>query len=174
MVDEGAQAGKKEFRKRDWVIAAIILLAITALGSFLYSHFGTSHNPIPKDIRADVAYTLYYPGQLPDGWEVEPGSFKIDDGVVFYRLKDSTHKNVSAIVTIQPTPTNFDYERYYKDNLRSVAKFMTPLGEAAIGKTIDNWLVGSQPTPDSWMLITSNSPKVTPGNIRAMLSGMKE
>lgn len=150
-------------------IPALILIIVAGLSTYFL--FFVSHDPIPKSIRSQVSFTLFYPSSLPTGWSIDKSSFYADpsDQVVGYRLSG---QDAYLGITIQPTPSSFDFSNFYTKQLGDTTQFLTPLGQGAIGKANNNY-VGSLDTPTSWVLTSSNASSVSKSDIQYVLSHMQ-
>jgi hypothetical protein len=60
----------------------LLTLLIGSTGAWFYSR--QNAGPIPKSIVTSVAFPLYYPVALPDGYKLQKSSVKNVDGLVFY------------------------------------------------------------------------------------------
>lgn len=168
-MDEGAPK-RAIFLKRPliYIICGIFLIAA---GVAIFEIFFVTRDPIPKNIRSQANFTLFYPGSLPSGWNIDNSSYYADTSaqVVGYRLKGP---NGYLGVTIQPVPSSFNFNDFYTKRLANTSQFLTTLGQGAIGKS-GNTYIGSLDTPSSWVLTTSNSSGVSKTDIQYILSHMK-
>lgn len=168
-MEEGA-AGKTSLFKRllFYIACCFIIIAVSLAITFV---FLIPHDPIPKNIRSQVSFTLYYPNKLPAGWSLDKTSFYADtnDQVVGYRLKGPSG---NLGVTIQPVPKNFSYNDFYTRRLSYTVQFLTPLGQGAVG-TAEGQLIGSLVTTNSWVLTSSNSTNIKSTDIQSIISNLK-
>jgi hypothetical protein len=149
--------------------AICFVVAIGATGA--YYTFFVPHDPIPKNIRSQVNFSLYYPKTLPQNWILDKSSFYTDASsqVVGYLLR-GPHGNLN--ITIQPVPKTFNFTDFYTKRLSNTVQFLTPQGQGAIGKA-SNQLVGSLVTPSSWVLASPSSSGVTQADIQTALNNLQ-
>jgi hypothetical protein len=158
MVDE---VERKNFSKKDWVIALCILVAVCgAIGGFLFYKFGVSHNPIPEATRTKFALPILYPSSIPDGYRYEKDSARLQKGVLFYKLTNGD----STISFSQQISPQHDPGLEY---LVGFSPLETPIGKAYSGKK------GESPTvllltDRTFVTITSGSD--VPANIVSLLA----
>lgn len=152
-----------------YVPACLLLLAV---GFGVYYEFIAAHDPIPKNIRSQVSFTLYYPKSLPPGWSINKSSYYVDtsDQVVGYNLQGP---NGNLNLSIQPVPKSFNFNDFYTKRLTGTIQFLTPLGQGAIGKSNDKY-VGSLETTSSWVLATPGSGGVSQADIQFALDHLQE
>jgi len=168
MADE--EVRKKSPSKKLLLFAAPLVVIIIAGG--LFYKFKAPHDPIPKSISSQAAFTLYYPKALPQHWSLDKSSFyaNSNDQVVGYLLR-GPHANLN--ITIQPVPRNFNFTSFYNQRLSGTVQFLTPLGQGAIGKA-NNQLVGSLVTTSAWVLASpSSSTGVAQTDIQFILSHLQ-
>lgn len=117
-------------RKKLIVCIVVILIVLCVLVGLYLTRPKT---PIPENIRKQADFPLYYPERLPDGYKLDKGSVKYENGVVFYSLvKDSS----SLLISEQSIPSNPPD----LDHLKGFSKIATFAGNVALGS------VNNQPT----------------------------
>lgn len=126
--------------------------------------------PVPSSVRAAVDFPLLYPTELPTGFSLKKNSFSVSKDVVVFEAVNTS--SVSIAFSDQKKPIGFDFATFYKQGLTSSTTFNTNIGEAAIGNA-NGRLLGSVTTDQSWLLVTSDSSKVTSANIRLILQNLK-
>jgi hypothetical protein len=151
------------------ILIGLIILFLIAGGVIFYFAYH-SHSPIPAEVQKQVTFPLYYPGKLPAGYALNKDSFQAtSDAIVYYADKG----NDRITISIQPRPQGFDFQKFYQQTLNNSEQFLTPLGQAGIGKAQDR-LLGSLATDESWILVSSNSPGIKAADIRLVLSHLKK
>lgn len=163
------EVGRRYFAKR--LLYLLLPMAVIVIGVWAYFIFFKSHDPIPKSVRSQVSFTLYYPGSLPKGWSLDRSSFYANssDEVAGYLIK-GPQGNLN--ITVQPVPKNFDFTNLYSRRLTGTVQFLTPLGQGAIGRA-SSQLVGSLVTPSSWVLASPGSSGVTQADMQYVLSHLQ-
>lgn len=110
-------------------------------------------NPIPKEIRDQATFTLYYPEQLPKGYEIDEDSFdfKQEEQVVLYKL---TAKGKPTIfIASQPKPDGFNFDEFAETKLSNQKGVITPLGKGILATAEGSKLI-SLPTEKGWIIIS--------------------
>lgn len=156
---------------RKWQLIILIpsIAVIGGLGTYFVAR---DSNPIPPKIQKSVQFPLYYPQQLPKGWQVDSNSFSQGSNVVLFRITDKNNTSKGVSVTIQPQQDTFDIDRFYKETLTKSTQFTTSLGQAAIGEGTLGTRVGSIVTGESWILVTAPKDNATNSDIRTILSSL--
>lgn len=157
------------FKKPIVYVPVTLLLIVAAAGSYFL--FFVTRDPIPQSIRSQVGFTLYYPKSLPAGWSIIKTSYYADtsDQVVGYTIQGpSGNLNLS----IQPVPKSFNFNDFYTKRLSGTVQFLTPLGQAAIGKSGGQY-VGSLETTSSWVLASSSAGAIPLTDIQFVLSHLQ-
>jgi hypothetical protein len=168
-MEEGA-SGKTSLFKRPlfYIVSGLVIVVAALLSMYVLL---VPHDTIPKNIRSQANFTLFYPGKLPAGWSVDKSSFYADrsDQVVGYRIKGPSG---NLGITIQPVPKGFDFNDFYTKRLSYTVQFLTPLGQGAVG-TAEGQLIGSLVTTSSWVLTSSNSSNIKSTDIQSIISNLK-
>jgi hypothetical protein len=156
----------KRFLNKKAVSAAIIALMIVAGAAYA---FASGTNPLPRTVRKQASYTLYYPAKLPAGYSFDQSTARFADGVVTYSLSGPGGHNV--LVSEQSPPGDFDVENFNAAQIKERTTIQTPNGTAYVG-TVESNRVASQVSQGTWILITG--PKdVTADSIGAIISSLK-
>jgi len=103
------------------VVAGAIIAGIVILAT------GNSSS-IPVAISKEAGFPLYYPSPMLKGYTYQTGSAKLENGVVFYTLKDGVS---NTIVSEQAAPANPPA----LTQLAGFTSLKTLAGNAAIGTT---------------------------------------
>lgn len=141
--------------------ALIFIIAIASTGIL----FLRDRDPIPKAIRQQANFSLYYPAGIP----IDPGSIQLTHQKL---LSYSVHYKGSIVyVTIQPKPQYFDFASFDK-NIKAATTLRTNLGLATIGLA-GGRVIGDLPTLDSWVLLSSQS-STQPSSIAYILKSLKK
>lgn len=156
-------------RRYAYLLAVGLVLAVGAVG---WLYMDKLSNPIPSEIREKSNLALYYPERLPDGYLLDENSFKIDGQIVtFTALADDNRK---IIFTLQGRPQTFDFQKFYQQGLSGTEQFTTPAGQAAIGKSPTQQLIGNLVGEKTWVIVSSSSPSLTASDLKLVLNGLKE
>lgn len=157
--------------KRTPLLVLLALLAIAAGGSYWYFvHNTAAAAPIPASIRSEVNFPLMYPSKLPNGFSIDKNSFSVKSGVVLFSANDANGTKIAF--TVQPRPSTFAFDTFYKQGLSGTTTFDTPVGQAAIGQANGHPL-GSLTTDQSWLLVSSASNKIQSNGLRLILQNVK-
>lgn len=154
---------------RNLVILATVLAAGAGAVTYAYPKY-ISPNPFPAQIRQNAEISLLYPTKLPAGYQADKASFSLENNILIYSIADGGKK---MVVTLQKTPTNFDFDSFYKQQLTGTQQFQTQYGQATIGKNNGHYL-GSLPAGDTWLLISTNSPSVSMDDMSTVLQNLKK
>lgn len=98
--------------KRRKLVVVLCLLGIVLLtaGAAYWLLFARSVPPLPKEIVAQASFPVYFPKELPEGYNISPKDVVNTDGVLFYTLKTEDNKH-SITVSLQAVPKDFDPTR---------------------------------------------------------------
>lgn len=148
---------------------SIFFIAVLAVSiSGIYWHISRADkSPFPQSVRAETTFPLYYPKPLPAEWAIVPTSFYFSQGVAGYRIKGPSG---SINITIQTTPRDFDFTTFYTKKLTNTSLISTPLGEGAIGKADNSFLVGSLTIGSTWILAAPSANTVLQPDIQFVLN----
>jgi hypothetical protein len=139
-------------------------------GFFGYQKFHVQ-NPFPEDIRSQSKLDLLYPTKLPDGYTIDRQNISLSNGILIY---DATNPSGNRLVfTIQATPANFNFDSFYKQQLTNRQQYDTGFGPAIIGKN-SNRSLGSLVDDDTWLLLSTNTPKVTASDMSLVMTHLKQ
>lgn len=166
---EHTKSRPKPARKR--VILLVVSLLVITTGSIYYYVSANNRSPFPASIRSEAAFPLYYPHPLPAGWTFVANSFYLSQGIAGYRITSSSG---SINITIQTVPHNFDFTTLYSKSLANSSLLTTSLGEGAIGKADNSFLVGSLVIGNTWILATPSATAISQPNIQFVLSHLKK
>jgi hypothetical protein len=151
-------------------VAGASLLVLCGVGTGVYVvHARLSASPFSAEASRSAGLPLYYPAKLPDGWRIDPGSLHTDTGMAYYQLANASN---IINVTLQTRPSSFNFNNFYTETLHNTTQFLTPLGQAAIGKA-DGHYLGSLAIDDIWILVTPGSPDLPADDLHTILSNMR-
>lgn len=140
----------------------VIIIAI-ALSSIVW--LDDNRDPVPNAIQKAVVFPVYYPSPIPKGYNYKAGSWKIEDGMVFYELQNG---NRSITFGEQSTPSNLPK----LTDIPSFNNLDTSIGKAAIGAN------GTQPaaviaTKSTLIAINSDSTDIASSTISGIAQSMR-
>lgn len=116
-------------------------------------------NRLPETIVSQATFPLYSPAKLPPGFKLNTNSFSATSQVVTFSITYEDNKKL--IVSQQPTPSEFDFEKFYMNSLFGAKEVLTPLGKAVIGQ-IKDATFASVVTDRTWIII--NAPAGLPAD----------
>lgn len=145
--------------KRRLALAAACLVV---LAGGLWWHETRSGSPVPKDIRGQVGFAIYYPDQskLPKGYVLDTQSFReADPGVVLFSVRYGNSRSMAFSETVKPASDVID--KFYASAIPVHTQLTTSLGKAVIGaygsgkdlRTIASLPINNGP----WLIITAPS-----------------
>lgn len=149
-------ADKNGLKKYIIIAVGVILIFLSSL--VLYIIYKPSPNPIPKSTVESVTFPLYFPSDLPRGYKFNPNSIKSNNHAVLYTLTND--RSSTIVISIQPTPTEFNFEEFHLKQISGSKEVLTKSGKAVIGM-LTNRTVGSLVTDKSWVLTSA------PANVSA-------
>jgi hypothetical protein len=162
-------APRPKRRLRRAIISLFIILTAAAVGGlWAYPRYAAA-DPFPADIRSQAGTSLLYPKKLPAGYSVDPSTMHLTSGVLIYAANKGGPR---LIFTIQKTPPSFDFETFYKKELTNSQQFLTPYGQAIIGKNQDRYL-GSLVAGDTWLLLSTNNTDISLNDMSLVMNNLK-
>jgi hypothetical protein len=108
---------------RTWFIVAILLLILLCVGGFILFHKTTA---LPQAITSNVSFPVYYPTDLPAGYQLDKNSIKTQDQRLFYQFQKGSN---IIYVTEQSAPSHPPDLK----NLDGFGQVSTITGEAVLG-----------------------------------------
>lgn len=145
-------------------LAFIPLVLVALCGIVLWYAVLRHPNPFPPTIHA-AKYSLFYPRVLPPGFYIDKNSFEQTSAVTTYTIVYGGDKKL--IFTMQPKPSNFNFEDFHKEGKR----LNSPIGQAYAGAVNERTVV-SIPTDNSWLLISVPS-EIKTSDLQKVLSGLE-
>lgn len=137
------------------VKAVLVGIGIAVVVAALFLLLPTKPTVVPKDIRKNIPFSIYYPDQskLPKGYTLQKASFTSpDSGVVLYAV---TFPRGKFVLSVQEKPDKEELDSFTNQRLPVRYTLSTPNGRATVG-VLGNQLVASLPTnSDSWVIVTS-------------------
>lgn len=168
-----AAAQRHTRRKRRRLVRPLIVLLVIAglaAGGWFGYHEVRPQNPFPADVSSQTKLDLLYPAKLPPGYSVNRQDMSLSNGVLIY---DATNPAGNRLVfTVQPTPSGFDFNTFYKMQLTGSRQEQTPYGTAVIGRNSGRSL-GSLVDGDTWLLLSTNTPDVSLDDMSLVLGNLK-
>lgn len=126
-------------------------------------------NPIPIAVQESVTYPLYYPTELPPGYQIDQFSFQANNQVVLYSL--TKQGSPSIAVSIQARPNGFDFDDFNNKQLRGSKAIANDAGDGLVGLYADR-ILGSLLTDKSWVLVNAPS-KVPAKDIEMVMESLR-
>jgi hypothetical protein len=154
---------------RKFALLTVILAALAGAGVYAYPKF-IAPNPFPASIQHDANLSLLYPAKLPAGYQIDKTSFSLANDILIYTAASGDKK---MVFTLQKTPSTFNFDSFYKQQLTGTQQFQTPYGQATVGKNNGHYL-GSLPAGDTWLLVSTNSPAVNMDDMSIALQNLKK
>jgi len=138
-------------KKTILVIAAALVAGLMIIFSAWFFVFRDT-GPIPQQYRKGLDFTLYYPTKLPDGYEVDKGSFKREGKVLIFSINAPKGKNIAVsqqaapadIPAHKPSPAPID--------IPGEIIFTVAAGSAQVSLWGDKY-VADVITNDSWIIM---------------------
>jgi hypothetical protein len=140
--------------RRRLIIAGAVVVITAAIGTGVIYQTGRRINQLPETIANQVTFPLYYPAKMPPGFQLDKDSFSATSQVVTYSVTYGDSRNL--VVSQQPTPKDFDFEKFYLNSLFGAKEVITPLGKAVIGQ-IDEAAFASIVTDRTWIIVNAKS-----------------
>lgn len=159
----------KKRRLLKFFIFFLVLAALAGGGFVAYQKYHTK-NPFSADIQQNASIDLLYPAKLPAGYTVDPASILQTNGILTYNAKKGTQK---LVFTLQKTPTAFDFNTFYKQQIANNHSYSTQFGTAVIGQN-SNRSLGSLVDDSTWLLLTTNSSRVSQDDMSLVLTHLKK
>lgn len=152
-------------------VTVLVLSVCLILGAASYWLFvKPSVPPALKEAKANVTFRVYYPHGNPSGYHLKQGSITSGSAVIIFSF---TKKGEGDIVTTQQAaPPQFNFQDFYKKQLFGSSTFLTPQGEAVIGRTPDGKAVVSLTKDSTWIIITATEKKVRPQEMQVFTKSL--
>lgn len=141
-------------RRKKWIVLGMIVLLVTSIAVII-----TYPRPQPtattevkqsglEQLAAQAGFTVFVPGELPQGFSLDEASASLSSGVLLYTIRGPNGSHV--IVTQQQKPSNFDYQAIVTDS-----SFKTPYGTATAYEQSDKSM-GSLVSDTTWVVCNSS------------------
>ncbi len=109
-----------------WVISVLLVTSLGLAGGGLYYYRWRSDWPIPKVVRSQIQFPIYYPSSMPKGYSYQKGFAKIQNGILFYKITSGNRTIVIGEQAIPVAPPDLS-------SLIGFKKIVTLAGNAAVG-----------------------------------------
>ena len=109
-----------------WVISILLVVSLGLAGGGLYYYHQRSDWPIPKTVRSQIQFPIYYPSPMPNGYNYQKGFAKVQNGILFYKITSGNRIIVISEQAIPNAPPDLN-------NLIGFKKLVTLAGTAAVG-----------------------------------------
>lgn len=144
---------------RKFKIAAVILVVAGlafAGGLGVAMLFLPSAASVPADIKQKAGFSVFVPVRLPGKYTVVRDSFSIQEETVVFKASDGA--GGSIIFTEQKKPTNFNFDDFYKNQMKNAKVVDEAMFSTIIGKTVNEEInLVSVVTDDTWVLISTRT-----------------
>lgn len=109
-------------------------------------------DPYRSEQRAATSFQLYYPSQLPPGYEIDFGSLgRLEQTIVNLRVRNTAGQELT--ISQQQRPDGFDFKTFYNSFAERQTESLT-LGEVTVGViNNDTVRVASLVTDTTWILV---------------------
>lgn len=133
-----------------WVILALtgILAALFLVWVFAFHETG----PIPRKYRSGLSFQLYYPSHLPDGFTVDPKSYKREGDVLIFVIKSEHTKGVSVAEQAVPASMPVHQISTTPFQIPGERTFSTNIGQGHLGLWGANY-VADIVTDETWIIM---------------------
>jgi hypothetical protein len=146
---------KKRFIKP--ILIGLLVIALIAGGTVYYFKFykASQKHYFPSYIRKDqVNIAVYYPVNLPPGFQVNNDFKLLQDNILYYSVSDSA--GTKFYVTIQALPVNFNFQDF-KKKFTKPDEYPTAAGDALVGQVGSSVLGSIRTIGNSWIIINSTN-----------------
>lgn len=151
-MEEGQEQKRSSRRnKKIWLAISIVTLVIIVAAVPVYYFVYRVNDPIPRAIKEQAGFTLFYPSKLPPTYKIDTESFQYNEQRVTYTISSPSQPRI--LVTIQPKPTDYDTENF-NQKLPGRSSLNTDYGSAVIGQ-VGSGKLGSLVSDDVWVLISA-------------------
>lgn len=151
-------------------IAAVLVAALAAGYVFFGANDKGATSSIPQSIRQESQIPLYYPATLPEGWSVNPATFRQDGQIVLFVVATPSG---DINVTQQARPNNFNFEKFHREVLQQGTIVLASIGEGAVGAA-DSKLIGSLLTDKTWILLTPSTDDISKGQLVRLMNTLTQ
>jgi len=134
------------------VLAAIVAIVVAVAAVVIFVARPGGHDPLPADIKKEANFTLYYPKKVPEGFHFDNALYDASTHVVTYDY--TTNDGNKLYFSLQPKPSNFNFDNFNKKQLSGAHQTDTPIGAATIG-ILQQETVSSVVTDKTWVLISA-------------------
>jgi len=152
-----ARVRKIKIKKNKRKIFLIMIVLVIAVAGFVYYKYESRYRFFPSDIHRQADFSLYYPTQLPAGFNIDKTSIKLNQPgpgqlYVAYYIRFGGKKRLT--VSIQKRPKAFDYQSLYNQQFTDTSAFIAADGTGVVGES-RFILTTSFVTKKSWLFITA-------------------
>jgi hypothetical protein len=114
-------------------LSLILLFGLIALGIVAaWYKIAGSTSIVPKKIQTSVDFSVYYPKDLPPGYELDAESFRLaEPGVVLFAVNYGDRKDI--VFSEQQQPPSSDIDKFITSYMPLNTVLQLPLGQARIG-----------------------------------------
>lgn len=150
-------------------IMPISLIGIIVIGIGIWLNEQQDLIPLPTEIVEAATSTIYLPSPLPNGYFLDKTSPRVDQGTVFYTLRNNS-ANQAVTISIQSKPAGFDAKPLVAQ--RVATEVASPLGAAYNASTEDKStyiLV----TTDKTLIFMNSESKIDDATMTTLLASLK-
>jgi hypothetical protein len=147
-------AAKRSWRKRALIVTAAIVIAACAAVFILRKPADSSSRYSLGQMSQNVAFPLYAPTWLPEGWFVHRQSLSVASEVVTFTVNDS--KGQRLVFTEQPKPPQENLDTFYNQQLSGSTTTDSAAGRVTMGQFEGSSIAGIS-GERTWILIRTVS-----------------
>lgn len=145
------------------LIVALVLIIVTILRQPSVS--------IPKAITQNSNLPIYLPDQLPGNYKLDEGSFDLAEknSVLIFVANDGAGSKL--FFSEQQKPRDFDFNDFYRNQLKETKTLNNVPYPSVWGKTADNRLALSVVTEDTWIVLATSAP-LNESDLQKIVNGL--
>lgn len=136
------------------LLCAVVVTCGVIVSTFLVPRFWHK-NPFPSEIMQAATLPLYYPKELPYGYQIDADSFAIKKGLAIYHFQNASKETIN--INIQKLPADFNVEQTFNKSFTNRKSVSTVYGTAHIG-TLNGKTVANLVDGDTWVMAVYNGP----------------
>jgi hypothetical protein len=167
----------RPLRLKRALIAYVLLVVISAITTIIVvSHTRQQHmlnNPFSNSQRRTAGFTLYFPGRLPAGYNVDAASLdnSVQANIVTFKILNSNGGSID--ITEQKPPDNFNFSTFY-NALNNKVSFKSQLGTVTSGDIDgDKTHLTNLVTPDHVWILLHTSLNVPQADLMVIFKNLK-
>jgi hypothetical protein len=157
--DSPAPASTKQLRagRLLYILGGLIAVLLVLAAFLAYKTLALRGYKVPDSITKQTSYPIFVPKKLPHGYKVNEDSFAVGEGTLIFQARDSSGSSIAF--TEQKRPANFDFEKFYQQQMKDSKRLdgtaypsvmgKLPNGEATLLSVVtnDTWIIASTSAP---------------------------